>query len=113
MPARARPEPACFSLTNLRMNLVAAGVNLQTADLSHFPRGCHCRFRFRCSLLVMTQHQLIGHPAKDWSRPVFKDQFPFLLAPEFWGSSNDSWVKTSLFVYDANAVRGSSGFEPL
>jgi hypothetical protein len=56
----------------------------------------------------MMQHQLIG-----WSRPVFKGQFPFPLAPEFWGSWNDSWLKTNSFVYDANAVRGSSGFEPL
>jgi hypothetical protein len=111
--ARARLEPVCFSLTNLRMNLAAAGVNLQTTDLSHFPHGCHCKFQFRCSLQVMMQHQLIGQPAKDWSRPVFMDQLPFPLAPDFWGSSNDSWVKTSLFMYDANAVRGSSGFEPL
>jgi hypothetical protein len=49
MPARARPGPAYFSLTNLCTNLVAAGVNLRTADLSTFPHGCLCRFRFRCS----------------------------------------------------------------
>jgi hypothetical protein len=61
----------------------------------------------------MTQRQLIGQLAKDWSRPIFKGQFPFPLAPEFWGSWNDSWVKTSSFAYGANTVRGSSGFEPL
>jgi hypothetical protein len=56
-------------------------------------------FDFEPLLLVMTQHQLIGQPAKDWSQPVFKDQFPFPLAPEFWGSWNDSWLKTNLFVW--------------
>jgi hypothetical protein len=70
-------------------------------------------FDFDALLLVMSQCQLIGQPAKDWSRPVSKGQFPFPLAPEFWGSWNDGWVKTSLFAYDADAVRGSSGFEPL
>jgi hypothetical protein len=28
-------------------------------------------FDFNALLLVMMQHQLIGQPAKDWSRPVF------------------------------------------
>jgi hypothetical protein len=47
-------------------------------------------FDFDALLLVMTQHQLMRQPAKDWSRPLFKGQFPFPLAPEFWGSWNDS-----------------------
>jgi hypothetical protein len=61
----------------------------------------------------MTQHRLIRQPAKDWSQPVFRDQFPFPLAPEFWGSWDDSWLKTDSFVNGAYVVRGSSGFEPL
>jgi hypothetical protein len=52
----------------------------------------------------MTQHRLIGQPAKDWSRPVFRDQFPFPLAPEFWGSWDDSWLKTDSFVNGAYVV---------
>jgi hypothetical protein len=70
-------------------------------------------FDFDALLLVMTQHQLIGQSAKDWSRPVCMGQFPFPLAPEFWGSWNDSWLKINSFACDANAMRGSSGFEPL
>jgi hypothetical protein len=35
--------------------------------------------------LVTMSCQLDGQPAKGWSRPL-KDQFPFLLAPEFCGS---------------------------
>jgi hypothetical protein len=70
-------------------------------------------FDFDALLLVMSQHQLIGQSVKDWSRPISMGQFPFSLALEFWGSWNDSWLKTSLFANDANAVQGSSGFEPL
>jgi hypothetical protein len=77
------------------------------------PAYAFADFDFDALLLVMTQHQLIEQPAKDWSRLVFKGQFPFPLAPEFWGSWNDSWVRTSLFAYDAHAMRGSSGFELL
>jgi hypothetical protein len=52
----------------------------------------------------MSRCQLIGQLSKDWSQPVSKGQFPFLLAPEFWGSWNDSWLKTGSFVYDADAT---------
>jgi hypothetical protein len=61
----------------------------------------------------MSQRQLIGQPARDWSQPTSKGQFPFPLAPEFWGSWNDSWLETSLLAYDADVERGSSSFEPL
>jgi hypothetical protein len=47
VPARARPEPACLFFSNLHMNLATAGVNLQTAGLTHF--FANARFRFRCS----------------------------------------------------------------
>jgi hypothetical protein len=59
-------------------------------------------FNFDALLLVVLQRQLIGQPARDWSRPTSKGQFPFSLAPEFWGSWNDSWLETSSFVYGAN-----------
>jgi hypothetical protein len=49
MPARARPEPAYFSLTDLRMNLAAIGVNLKTDDLSHFP----CRRLLQILILML------------------------------------------------------------
>jgi hypothetical protein len=43
-------------------------------------------FNFDALLMVMSQCQLIGQQARDWSRPTSKGQFPFPLAPEFWGS---------------------------
>jgi hypothetical protein len=70
-------------------------------------------FNFNALLMVMLQRQLIGQLARDWSQPTSKSQFPFPLAPEFWGSWNDSWPKTSLFAYGADIERGSSSFEPL
>jgi hypothetical protein len=70
-------------------------------------------FDFDALLLVMMQHRLIGQPAKEWSRPIFNGQFPFPLALEFWGSWNDSWLKTNSFAYDADIVQGNSGFESL
>jgi hypothetical protein len=69
-------------------------------------------FNFDALLLVMSQRQLIGQLTKDWSRPASKGQFPFPLAPEFWGSWNDTWLKTSSFTYDADITQGSSGFKP-
>jgi hypothetical protein len=69
-------------------------------------------FDFDALLLIMSQRQLIGQLAKDWSRPISEGQFPFPLAPEFWGSWNDSCLKTSLFAYGADVARGSSGFKP-
>jgi hypothetical protein len=70
-------------------------------------------FNFDALLLVISQRQLTGQPAKDWSQPTSKGQFPFFLAPEFWGSWNDSWLETSLSAYGANIERGSSSFKPL
>jgi hypothetical protein len=29
---------------------------------------------------------------------MFKGQFPFPLAPEFWGSWSDSWFETDLLI---------------
>jgi hypothetical protein len=69
-------------------------------------------FNIGTLLLVISQRQLIGQPARDWSQPTSKGQFPFPLAPEFWGSWNDSWLETSLSAYGANVERGSSSFEP-
>jgi hypothetical protein len=56
-------------------------------------------FDFDALLLVMSQRQLIGQLAWDWSQHVSKGQFPFPLAPEFWGSWNNSWLETSSFTY--------------
>jgi hypothetical protein len=44
----------------------------------------------------MSQRQLTGQPARYWSRPTSEGQFPFPLAPEFWGSWTDSWLETNL-----------------
>jgi hypothetical protein len=70
-------------------------------------------FNFDALLLIMSRRQLIEQPARDWSQPTSEGQFPFLLAPEFWGSWSDSWLETSLSAYGANVERGSSSFEPL
>jgi hypothetical protein len=70
-------------------------------------------FDFVAHLIIMSQRQLIGQPARYWSRPTSKDQFPFPLAPEFWDSWTDSWLETNLSAYGADARRGSSSFEPL
>jgi hypothetical protein len=70
-------------------------------------------FAFDALLLVISHHPLTGQLARDWSRPISKGQFPFPLAPEFWDSWNDSWLKTSLSAYGANAERDSSSFKPL
>jgi hypothetical protein len=43
-------------------------------------------FDFVTHLLIMSQRQLIGQPARYWSWPTSEGQFPFPLAPEFWGS---------------------------
>jgi hypothetical protein len=71
---------------NKPLGLLALAISLRTLD-----------FNFDARLLVTSQRQLIGQPARDWSRPTSKGQFPFPLAPEFWGSWNDSWLETSLF----------------
>jgi hypothetical protein len=46
--------------------------------------------------MIMSQRQLIGQPARYWSRSTSEGQFPFPLAPEFWGSWTDSWLETNL-----------------
>jgi hypothetical protein len=40
-------------------------------------------FNFDALLLVISQRQLTGQPARDWSRPTSKGQFPFPLSTEF------------------------------
>jgi hypothetical protein len=98
------PEPShnpCRGLSK-PPGLLALAISLRMLD-----------FDFDALLLVVSQHQLTGQPARDWSRPTSKGQFPFPLAPEFWDSWNDSWLETSLSAYSANAERGSSSFEPL
>jgi hypothetical protein len=111
MPARARPEPGRLPFTSLRITLVVARVNLQTLALSISLRTLD--FDFDALLLVMSQCQLIGQPARDRSQPVSKGPFPFPLATEFWGSWNDSRPKTSSFTHGVDVTRGNSGFEPL
>jgi hypothetical protein len=44
VPARARLEPACFSLENLCENPAIAEVNFQTTILSRYPRECLYKF---------------------------------------------------------------------
>jgi hypothetical protein len=70
-------------------------------------------FDFDALLLIMLQCPLVKQPTWDWSRPVSKGQFPFPLAPEFWGSWNNSCLETSSFAYGADIERGSSSFKPL
>jgi hypothetical protein len=70
-------------------------------------------FDFDALLLIMSQRQLTEQPARDCRRPTSEGQFPFPLAPEFWGSWNDSWLETSLSACGANIKRGSPSFEPL
>jgi hypothetical protein len=70
-------------------------------------------FDFEPLLLVITQHQLDWTAGGRLEPTRFRDQFPFPLAPEFWGSWNDSWLETDSLAYDAYVVRGSSSFEPL
>jgi hypothetical protein len=53
-------------------------------------------FDFVAHLLIMSQRQLIGQPAMYWNRLTSEGQFPFPLAPEFWGSWTDSWLETNL-----------------
>jgi hypothetical protein len=53
-------------------------------------------FDFVARLLITSQRQLIGQPARYWSRLTSEGQFPFPLAPEFWGSWTDSWLETNL-----------------
>jgi hypothetical protein len=50
---------------------------------------------FKLLPLVTMRCRLDNQPVEDWSRP-FKDQFPFPLAPEFWGSWSDSWLENDL-----------------
>jgi hypothetical protein len=70
-------------------------------------------FDFAACLLIMSQRQLTGQPARYWSRPTSEGQFPFPLAPEFWDSWTDSWLETNLSIFGANTGRGSSSFKPL
>jgi hypothetical protein len=112
VPAQAGLEPARLPSPGLSITLAVAGVNLQVfLALAISLRMLD--FDFDARLLVMSQRQLTGQPARDWSRPTSKGQFPFPLAPEFWDSWNDSWLETSLSAYGTNAERGSSSFEPL
>jgi hypothetical protein len=110
--AQAGPEPARLPSPGLRITLSAAGVNLQVFLASAISLRM-LDFDFDACLLVMSQCQLTGQSARDWSQPTSEGQFPFPLAPEFWDSWNDSWLETSLSTYGANAERGSSGFKPL
>jgi hypothetical protein len=70
-------------------------------------------FDFVARLPIISQRQLTGQLARYWSRPTSEGQFPFPLAPEFWGSWTDSWLETNFSAYGANVERGSSSFEPL
>jgi hypothetical protein len=70
-------------------------------------------FNFEPLMLIITQYQLDCIAGGGLEPARFRDQFPFPLAPEFWGSWNDSWLKTDSLAYDAYVIRGSSSFEPL
>jgi hypothetical protein len=50
-------------------------------------------FDFDTLLLVMSQRQLIGKPARDWSRPISKGQFPFPLPPSFGAAGMTAGLK--------------------
>jgi hypothetical protein len=53
-------------------------------------------FDFVAHLLVISQRRLSGQLTRYWNRPTSEGQFPFPLAPEFWGSWTDSWLETNL-----------------
>jgi hypothetical protein len=48
--------------------------------------------------------RLNGQPMEGWSQPL-KDQFPFPLAPEFWGIWSDNWLETDLLICRTYVVR--------
>jgi hypothetical protein len=62
-----------------------AGLWLLDADETAHIDDLACFFAFKFLLPVSMRCRLSGQPTASWSRPL-KDQFPFPLAPEFWGS---------------------------
>jgi hypothetical protein len=70
-------------------------------------------FDFEPLMLVIMQHLLDWTAGGGLEPARFRDQFPFPLAPEFWGSWNDSWLETDSLAYDAYVVLCSSSFETL
>jgi hypothetical protein len=77
-----------FPFPSLRTFLAAVGVNPQFLALATALRVLG--FDFVARLLIVSQRQLIGQPARYYSRPASEGQFPFPLAPEFWGSWTNS-----------------------
>jgi hypothetical protein len=88
VPARARVGAGTSPFPGLRTFLAAVGVNPWFLALA--PSLRVLGFDFVACLLIVSQRQLIGQPARYWSRPASEAQFPFPLAPEFWGSWTSS-----------------------
>jgi hypothetical protein len=88
VPARARVGAGTFPFPGLCTFLAAVGVNpwFLALAIALWVLG----FDFVARLLIVSQRQLIGQPARYWSRPASEGQFPFPLAPEFWGSWTNS-----------------------
>jgi hypothetical protein len=94
-----------------RTSPAAGGANLQVSGSSHLFAVLSVNFVTR--LLVISQHRLSRQLARYWNRPTSEGKFPFPLAPKFWGSWTDSWLKTNLPRTVPIVERGNSSFEPL
>jgi hypothetical protein len=104
MPAQARPEPACFPFANLQKTLPRLGRTSGPLALATSFTNALVDFDFKPLLLVITQHQLDCIAGGGLEPARFRDQFPFPLALEFWGSWNDSWLETDSRACDAYVV---------
>jgi hypothetical protein len=88
VPARVRARAGTFPFPSPHAFLAAVGVNPQFLALATALRVLG--FDFVAHLLIVSQHHLIGQLARYWSQPTSEGQFPFSLAPEFWGSWTNS-----------------------
>jgi hypothetical protein len=85
VPARARVGAGAFPFPSLRTFRATIG-----AYLLAFPALAVALrvlgFDFAACLSIVSQRRLLEQPARYWSWPASEGQFPFPLAPEFWGS---------------------------
>jgi hypothetical protein len=78
-----------FARTLPRLGRTSRPLNLATSLV-----GTSADFYFEPLLLIITHISWIRQPA-ELEPAHFRNQFCFPLAPEFWGSWNDSWLKTN------------------
>jgi hypothetical protein len=88
VPARARVGAGTFPSPGLRTSRATIGVDLLVSGSSRC--FASIRFRFRCSFADRVAVPTARTAGEVWSRPASEDQFPFPLAPEFWGSWTNS-----------------------